>query len=296
MRIQGGLGNQLNTYGLGRALAQYVGADLVLDAEDYRSRTYKTGEKYRWPYYLDKLNVPERLASIEEMEGVLGTVDHSELEYQPGIFEFVKANYNGDRFHVNCMGGDWRYHEPVVGVLREQLTPLTGLSATKQGLLEEIRSVESVGLHVRLGDYVGNPDCFILPPEYYYDCTYIIDRSVRDPKVFIFTDSPEFLRGNIRVDLPCTLVEGNTAVEDLMLLSACRHKILANSSFSFWAARLDSRKGGVVLAPDTCYLPGLRFKEVPRPSWPPEWRSVPVRINDGYREIMKTRRDTGVFT
>lgn len=284
MRIQGGLGNQLYTYSFGRAVSAYIGVELVLDLFDFGTRKYPDGRAYEWPYFMGGLNITERVATPEEYDAVEESLQDKDIScYKPELIPYLKEVYKPG-LCVSLMGDDWRYHEPVINDLRKQFTPLVELNGKCAGLLEEIRSSESVGMHVRLGDYTTNVGCLVLPVAYYHDCLTIMRRSLDNPRVYVFTDSPEMVRGKIDADLPVTLVEGNEPATDMALLSACRHKIIANSSFSFWAARLDGRKGGVTLAPDTHFLPIIRFLDIPPPSYPPEWRVVKVRFPDEWRE------------
>ena len=144
--------------------------------------------------------------------------------YKPELIPYLKEVYK-QGLCVSLMGDDWRYHEPVINDLRKQFTPLVELNGKCAGLLEEIRSSESVGMHVRLGDYTTNVGCLVLPVAYYNDCLTIMRRSLDNPSVYVFTDSPEMVRWKIDADLPVTLVEGNEPATDMALLSAWRHKI-----------------------------------------------------------------------
>ena len=296
MRLQGGLGNQLYTYSFGKALSAYLGVELVLDLFDFGVRKYEDGTPYKWAYFMGGLNIPERVATEEEFDRLENSLQDKEIcVYKPLLFPYIKELYgkspNKTTFCVSLMGDDWRYHEPVVNALREQLTPLPVANGSRD-LMWEIRSSESIGMHIRLGDYTTTLECLVLPKQYYHDCLTILRRSTCNPRVYVFTDSPDMVRGQIEGDIPITLVEGNDPVTDMALLSACKHKIIANSSFSFWAARLDGRKGGITLAPETYFLPINKHKDVPPPSYPPEWRVVPVRFPDGYiEELLQWERE-----
>ena len=69
-----------------------------------------------------------------------------------------------------------------------------------------------------------------------------------DFKLFIFTDDKEFVRERFHL-CEYELVEDVTDLEEFVLMQQCKHHIIANSTFSWWAAYLSENKGGVVFAP-----------------------------------------------
>jgi hypothetical protein len=73
-----------------------------------------------------------------------------------------------------------------------------------------------------------------------------------DLHFFVFSDDPQWVASNMHVTGPSTIVDHNgpeEAHEDLRLMSLCRNHILANSTFSWWAAWLKSSRSGIVIAP-----------------------------------------------
>lgn len=79
-----------------------------------------------------------------------------------------------------------------------------------------------------------------------------IGARVPNAQLFVFSDDPVWVQENLRLDYPLTCVSLNTAdtaYEDLRLMSACKHHIIANSSFSWWGAWLNPNPEKVVMAP-----------------------------------------------
>jgi hypothetical protein len=88
--------------------------------------------------------------------------------------------------------------------------------------------------------------------DYYARCIARMAEHCREPHFFVFSDEPDWARENLPLDGPATFVDHNGPerdYEDLRLMSLCRHFIIANSSFSWWAAWLSRNPEKLVLAP-----------------------------------------------
>ncbi len=125
---------------------------------------------------------------------------------------------------------------------------------------------------MRRGDYTlaieGNRT---LPLDFYIRAIAHMRERLRNPVFFIFSDDIAFARANLPADLPAFFVDHNddqTSHEDLRLMSACHHHIIANSSFSWWGAWLNPRPDKIVLAPRYWMLtPDSYFPELLPPTW-----------------------------
>lgn len=127
--------------------------------------------------------------------------------------------------------------------------PLKGENINYSNL---ISSTNSVGVHVRRGDYlkVGFP---VLSTEYYKEAIKIINKSIQNPRYYIFTNDKEYVHENFGFLPEYTIVEGNSGDNsyiDMQLMSICKHNIIANSTFSFWAAYLNKNTKKIVISPN----------------------------------------------
>jgi len=125
-------------------------------------------------------------------------------------------------------------------------------------ILQQIESTESVGIHVRRGDYIKFPDSFpMCTPEFYFDALEIIKKNHPTLKCFVFSDDIEWCKKELSaLDNP-TFVENNVKTEafiDMMLMSKCKHNIIANSTFSWWSAWLNDNPEKVVIYPEKTSL------------------------------------------
>jgi hypothetical protein len=149
--------------------------------------------------------------------------------------------------------------EAVADELRADLTLKEPPRGRNLELLQEIRRCRNpVSLHVRRGDstlpWEGK---VVLPMEYYAHAISTIKERFADPLVFVFSDDMSFARENLPRKARMVFVEHNddfASHEDLRLMSACHHHIIANSTFSWWGAWLNTRPGKMVIAPRHWFL------------------------------------------
>ena len=87
---------------------------------------------------------------------------------------------------------------------------------------------------------------------YYERALKHITERVDKDALFVFSDDPEWVEQNMSFDCPVTFVRGNSGAksfEDLRLISLCKHQIIANSTFSWWGAWLNSNPNKIVITP-----------------------------------------------
>ena len=128
-------------------------------------------------------------------------------------------------------------------------------------LMKEIQSCRSVAIHVRKGkDYMSRiwyqQTC---PIAYYQKAIKLIEEKIKDPRFYVFTDNPEWVKENFR-DFEYTLVQGNPIAGygshfDMQLMSLCQHNILSNSTYSWWGAFLNRNQSPIVICPEIWFNP-----------------------------------------
>jgi hypothetical protein len=149
--------------------------------------------------------------------------------------------------------------EAVADELRLDLRFGQVASGKNLEVLKQIRSSKHpVSLHVRRGDSVLPAEGkVVLPMEYYSDAISLFKQRLAGPTFFVFSDDLPFVKENLPRDPKVVFVGHNdtfTAHEDLRLMSACQHHIIANSTFSWWGAWLNPRPDKMVIAPRNWYV------------------------------------------
>ena len=141
-------------------------------------------------------------------------------------------------------------------------------------LLEKIRSEPTTIVHIRLGDYLQEPNFGIPNKNYLESALKLIQQSTGENRVWGFSDEPDKARAllpsvNKREIfwLPSNLL--NTA-ETFSLMREGNGYIIANSTFSWWAAALRYNRGSQVVCPE----PWFAGMEEPSDLVPLEWTRI----------------------
>jgi glycosyl transferase family 11 len=261
-RLMGGLGNQMFQYAAGRSLALRRGSDLALDLSFLREppsdlATLRPYELGCFPIEAALLDTSPR---IDQSRSWISRL-FPRREAGVRLFQEQGPGFDPAVFRVpdqTLLVGYWQselYFRDHAEVIRRDFTFCSPPTGRNEELAAEIEQSESISLHVRRGDYANDAQTQAfhgtMSTGYYREALSRI-QTQGDPHVFVFSDDPEW--GRVHLELPCptTFVDHNRpdrGHEDMRLMSLCRHHIIANSSFSWWAAWLDPRAGKMVVAP-----------------------------------------------
>jgi hypothetical protein len=158
--------------------------------------------------------------------------------------------------------------------------------------------IKYISMHFRLGDYKNLPDCHpILSREYYANSLKIIlDSSIRinnQYKVLYFCEAEDnstvsetidYLK-DIFKDINIVFIKVDDTIPDwkqLLMMSCCNYNIIANSSFSWWAAYMNSNLNKIVCYPDKWFGPKIMNNNPSelycRDMYLPEWIRIQTAI------------------
>lgn len=262
VRMYGGLGNQLFQYAAGRSLSLKIGLPLSLDLRHYNRR--REHGFALTPYGLDTTSLPDRDLPPLPRKQPIASALYRLMGRQPRRYH--EAHLGFDPAMADISGPAWidgyfqteRYFSDFADTIRSDLTPKTSPDPVNAKWLEEIQNEpRAVSLHVRRGDYVRNERFAAFhgscTPTYYERALEHIRGEISaEPIIYAFSDDPEWVRENLNLNAEVKVVGHNDAsrnFEDIRLMSACRHHIIANSSFSWWGAWLNPRTEKRVVAP-----------------------------------------------
>ena len=290
VRQMSGLGNQMFQYAAGLYYARKYGADLEIAID---SASQASSQGFPRPYQLSQFGIPisaretgplERLMQtwnprLRSTGAVLRKLFGTALIEEPGQYCFhpdLPGKITGDNIYIRGYWQAAQYAESVGNRLRSDLVLRKPASGKDAEVLRAIKnSATSVSLHLRRGDYLLRKEgSYALSLAYYHDAIRTVQESGAKPSFFIFSDDIAFARKNLPRDIHAIFVDHNdawTGYEDLRLMSACTHNIIANSSFSWWAAWLNPNREKIVIAPKywlckiDSYFPDL---------FPPNWTLI----------------------
>jgi len=268
VRLTDGLGNQLFQYAAGRALACRLDADLLLDRAWFRSH----GDRR---YALDGFSIDAESVAIkgrvyrqrDRLKTIFGRrAAHFVHDIVPPQIDIdghrlsifaEKRHYRYDSRFERLSGavylkGFWqsaRYFEPHSDVVRHDLRFRRRLA--NEGWLDRVGNPLSVSVHIRRGDYLLSADRLTCPRRYYDEAISLMRARLPAPRFFLFSDDSDWCRENF-TSSDMTIVDDTLTrdgLDDLNLMAACRHHVMANSSFSWWGAWLADGPDQIVVAP-----------------------------------------------
>ena len=315
VQIRGGLGNQMFQYATGRALALRHGTTLTLDTRVYRSRAPRPDDRFdRRAYRLDCFRMPLAEATVVRVpaeeyrrhlqrEGLGCThlrmglhwlssgVARTMKAYGPGPTLYQERRFSFDRRVLELPDGSYlvgwwqseRYFADAADTIRRDFVPRGLPSSENRRWLDMISVCDcAVSVHVRRGDYLRSDSHGTCSPAYYREAARLVERCAgAKPVFFVFSDDPAWARAHLRFDRQTHVLDHNDAEreahEDMQLMAACDHHIIANSTFSWWGAWLNQSPSKVVVAPE----PWFRSRDLDASSILPRgWLTAPSGIRD----------------
>ena len=265
----GGLGNQMFIYAFSVALRETFRQEILVDTHYYKSRNFHNGleierifgihlteaklsDKVKMSWYFPNYwidyhllgKLPARKNTVRELPGQkvnLELLDDSSDKFYDGYWQ------------------SYQYFDSCRDVILKEFTfPKISMEDKLNFELNERLNNEenSVGIHIRRGDYLKNWKyrglCGI---DYYQKAIAYILEHIKSPKFFLFSDDIDWVKENISPLLKgydVTFVNWNHSInsyKDMQLMAMCKNLIIANSSFSWWAAYLN-QNNPIVVAPE----------------------------------------------
>jgi hypothetical protein len=270
VKLVGGLGNQMFQYAAGRQLAHLHNTPLLIDSSFLEKHPH--GAYTKRELELLVFNVHLQIASPDQIKQFRieksGKVSRVLQRNLPILFSNVYAAESGLHFHKQFynfpentyLDGFWQsemYFNDIKSILLKEFVPKDPMNALNEQWLKRISSCESVSLHVRRGDYI-TPAAMkhhgILSADYYNKALQTVKQKCSGSiEVFIFSDDLHWCKENLLPDEKTHFVDANQEKDfhwDMILMSRCKHNIIANSSFSWWGAWLNQHTEKCVVAPE----------------------------------------------
>lgn len=260
--MSSGLGNQLFQYAAAKALSLRLGASLRLDVTAYDPRQQQ--QEYRW--WLGEMPGQDVVAPM--MRGTSGRLLQLARQVMRrclGVPEYHCFKIGFDRSFLEIAGSvhlhgyfqSHLYFDNCRSVIFRDLAHVIRVN--------RVRPPEDVAVHVRRGDYLKHPGFSLSDPDRHYGAAMDLARKALGPSVrfFVYSDDREWCAGSpLFSDATIVNDDGLTPPDVMAQLASFQTIIIANSSFSWWAAMLGaSARGGRVFCPGE-WIMGYRTADV----------------------------------
>ncbi|MBQ1927833.1 MAG: alpha-1,2-fucosyltransferase [Alphaproteobacteria bacterium] len=263
VKLMGGLGNQMFQYAFGYALGRISGDKVLYDASWFDWAAKNPDKVTVRKYELGVFNANVEFATNDEIKRALS---RSLFKMFPIVREpdsmfhqrLLRKSGNYFEGYFQCDKYFCTFREDILNAFQLR----DGLDKANSEICENIKSCNSVSLHIRRGDYINLPDIYgSCDLSYYTNALDIIASRAGTPNVFVFSDDKDWVKDNLKIKYPWTMVDindGSRAFMDIELMRNCRHNIIANSSFSWWGAWLNQNPDKIVIAPTNWFSNGAK--------------------------------------
>lgn len=283
--LLGRTGNNLFQYALGRVLAAKHGVPLVLDASWFDAAGWREVSHF--------LKLPIQAKVVRDptlfSRALLKLAGRHRWSYAK--FPFLREKENDHAFDPKFLDApadcalfgyfqSWRYFASIENELRAELRELLqeGCGRDARATVARASGPEpsslanpaAVAVHVRRGDFLNHPAFQVCDESYYRGAMNEMRGRLGSPQFHIFSDDPDWCRKAFPESDTAILDSGMAAanpLHDLHLMSLASHHIIANSSYSWWAAWIGKKPGQQVILPPRWFAKDIHAPLEDKDAW-----------------------------
>lgn len=252
--LNGGLGNQLFQYAIGKQLAVQHHTQLLLDT------AWLSGQAGATVFPFQAIDPVATIAPRQLVEPFATTANRWRRitrriinTYWPHRITFIRERHPYRKVSfpapASCyLTGYWQhsgYFTAISDWLRSSLQTLLRPYVPSAFHVDS----QSVCLHIRRGDYVTNRRYHTLPAHYYASALQLLQARVGPVQVYVFSDDPDWCRQYLTLAEPVWFCPPAPALVHLAQMSSCSHFIIPNSTFSWWASWIGRKTNSYTIMP-----------------------------------------------
>ena len=264
--LKGGLGNQMFQYAFIKSISKYKKESFILDLRYLNDRSKRRGSFVFRNYDLDifmlkaniintsftkyyiyfELILQKLILNIPILSQVFNTYIESGYRFDDSkkIYDYKK--------YVGYFQS-YKYFEELKTEIKKDFTLKNTISKHSKELKKQIISCESVCLNVRRADYINDKSLGLKGVEYYENSVEFLSKKILIEKIYVFSDDIEWCEKNLSFPIKTIFVshyyKGKKFQEYFELMKSCKHFIIPNSSFAWWAAFLTDYPKKIVIVP-----------------------------------------------
>ena len=280
LSLNGGLGNQL--FQLYTGLAYSIKYSIPCKISSLKEDDNKSASGDPRPTYWNNLLINLK-SFIEKIN-----LEQQVYQYTEPSFHFIpipKISYN---FKLQGYFQSFKYFQDQ----KTEIGNLIGLKELHSNVLSTYSRYFNtknpiISLHFRIGDYKYLTDLHpILDNKYYINAITFIKDTLKNDKLSIlcFNEKQDdiIVKKNINAlkskFTNCDFIQINYSIEDwkqLLIMTCCHHNIIANSSFSWWGAYLNTYENNIVCYPNMWFGKNLLMNNT-KDLFPINWNKIVV--------------------
>lgn len=272
VKLQGGLGNQMFQYAFASILGQINKTNVLLEGSTFEKVEKTPGYTPRkfelaiFNNHYDWVSESElfsfyHLSTINKLKKKLG-LNFPKIYNEPSFgFQKVALSVKSPVYAKGYFQS-YKYLLGYEDFIRQLFSfPIQALDDINSELLLKIKRSNTISIHIRRGDYVNDKliadyhgSCNLA---YYLEAIKLLVAGSTDITLVFFSDDSDWVKKQFN-DLPYSKIfvdhnRGADSWKDMLLMSCCKHNIIANSSFSWWGAWLNINPEKKVIAPKNWY-------------------------------------------
>lgn len=268
IKLQGGLGNQMFQYAFASILAIKNKTPILIEDSIYQIQDKRKGytpRNFELAIFENEYNFAKE--SDVRLFNNLSFIDKLKRKFKFNYpkkfleeqFEFCpKVNSLKAPVYLTGYFQSFKYFSEFEDYIRSLFVfQEKKLSQENLNLISVLKKENTVAIHVRRGDYITDKitnqfhgACSL---EYYAKAIALVTSKIINPTLVFFSDDSEWVEKKFEsLDFNKMFISHNKGVDswiDMFLMSICAHNIIANSSFSWWGAWLNSNSDKIVIAP-----------------------------------------------
>lgn len=260
-----GLGNSMYVYAAALALAKSKGVELKLDTSYLKG--WPRWEKYGglWEFELGRFNISAKEATRKERKKFVFKTGFRPIDklvrkyklFDKNVVYFPSHGSLEDFFNIPDNSylrgylGREKFFEKIIPTIKKEFTLKEENKGKIIDTLKNISQENSVSIQVRRGDVLKLKNVNVLDEDYYKRAMEIIRKKIKNPRIYLFSDDPEWCKANLNFGNDLAFIEDGSlgGYEVFELMKNCKHNILANSALSWWAGYLNDNPKKIVIAP-----------------------------------------------
>ena len=265
IHLKGGLGNQMFQYAAARNLALKYKTKLLGDFDSFlqASREAYTARHYELGIFDFKIRSIDKTVknAFYETSSTKNMLIKFNLPYKK-VYNELSFPFNEELQNIRpplYMEGYFqseKYFEQIADTIRNDFKFVVKPDDENYLLAKKISSENSVGIHIRRADFLTSAATLafhgVCSIDYYKTAIDLISKK-QEVTLYFFSDETDWVQENLIPLYPKANVisfnKNENSWKDMYLMSKCKHNIIANSSFSWWAAWLNENKNKIVVAP-----------------------------------------------